>query len=806
MRVRFLSALAFTCLLLSGCDCAGTPAEPCADTSECDDGFVCRDGVCQPRQEIDAGPGKDGGSCAPEELCGGRTCCGAGEECVDDFVCAPICENARCGDNGLLCCAAGQVCLDGVVCAAACEDDRALCGASLELCCDAGDVCVEDACVTPGETCGDDFDCLADDTYCEPTIGRCLANPAPPLCEVRPAFDRISLQIERHWPGVMVSGKLYANIITAPVVGDVSGDGIPDIVTSVYTGASMDSDTVLVAVDGATAETLWYVSGADGANSQGSPALANLDPSDEALEIIYYARSHALIVLDGDGTTELARFPSALSVTHASPSVHDLDRDGTPEIILGGRAFAFESSGSGFALRSLFNASACNTAAGAHSVVANLDDDPELEITCGGVAYDTDGTLIWPSSGATVGYAAVADFDLNGTPEVVMVRSGAVTVRDGATGAMRMGPAGTWFDGTIAIPGGGAGGPPTIADFDGDGLPEISAAGKGAYAVYDPDCVEPRIPGREAGNCDRAPGTTGAMRWSRPVQDISSSRTGSSVYDFQGDGVAEVVYADECFLHVFDGRDGAEILMEPFANSSRTSAEYPLVVDVDRDGNSEIVLVANNDQIARDDCRAAWMEAFGYASESEIPDRFRNGTQGIVVLGDPGDRWVRTRPIWNQHAYAVTHVDDRGNVPATPAENWTVPGLNNFRQNVQGEGVFNAPNLTVELDVVASCGRAEVRLSALVRNVGSRGVAPGVPVEFVQTAPAPETVIATMATTRPLLPGGSERVTVVAPGQPFDTDLSFVVRVDGDEATSTIAECNEEDNSAHGEERCVGLL
>lgn len=745
----------------------------------------------------------DAGSCATGDLCGGRVCCGAGEECVENFICAPICENERCGDNGLLCCEAGQICLDGVVCAAACEPGHALCGASLDVCCDEGDVCVEDACVTPGEPCGDDFDCFEDDTYCEPTIGRCLANPAPPLCEVRPAFDRIALEIERHWPGVEVNGTDYVNIITAPVVGDVSGDGIPDIVVPVYAHKNTGmNDTVLAAINGATAETLWAVSGADNMPcSEGSAALANLDPSDDALEIVYYSRTRALIVLDGDGTTELARFPDALSVTNASPSVHDLDGDGNPEIIVGATAFAFEPSGSGFTLRRLFAANTCSSGSGAHSVVANLDDDPELEITCGGVTYDTDGTLLWPSTGAQVGYAAVADFDLDGKPEVVMVRQGQVTIRDGATGAMRMGPGGSWFDGTMAIPGGGEGGPPTIADFDGDGLPEISAAGKGAYAVYDPDCIEPRIPGRAAGTCNRAPDTTGAMLWSRPVQDISSSRTGSSVYDFQGDGIAEVVYADECFLHVFDGRDGSELLIEPFPNSSRTSSEFPLVVDVDRDGNSEIVLVANNDVFDRDGCLTSWANAFG-----SVPGHLAEGTRGIYILGDPADRWVRTRPIWNQHAYAVTHVDDRGNVPASPAENWTVPGLNNFRQNVQGEGVFNAPNLTVELDVVAACGRGEVRLSALVRNIGSRGVPPGVSVEFVQTSPGPETVIATTATTLPLLPGGSERVTVVATDQPFDTDLAFLVRVDGDADTGTIAECNEEDNSAEGEERCAGLL
>lgn len=792
-------------VLASGCDCGGPPATSCTTTSDCADGFICRDGTCQPAAQIDGGT-TDGATCAPERLCaGGRICCAEGEECVDDFACAPICENARCGDNGLVCCAAGQVCLDGVVCAAACEADRALCGAALDVCCEPGDVCVDDACVTPGDECGDDYDCLEEGTYCEHTIGRCLPNPRPPLCEVRPEFDRVALEIEWHWAGVMVGSTLYANVITAPIVGDVSGDGIPDVVVPAYAGSSL-GNTVMVAIHGGTGETLWVVSGTDACTSEGAPALANLDPSDDALEIAYVARSADLIVLDGDGTTELARFPSATTAisAYAAVSIHDLDRDGSPEIIVGARAFAFETTPGGFSLRSLFDAGPCNVN-GAHSVVANLDSDPELEITCGGVAYDTDGSLMWPSSGATAGYAAVADLDLDGAPEVVMVRSSQVTVRDGATGALRMGPGGDWFDGQLSIPNGGTGGPPTIADFDGDGLPEISAAGQGAYAVYDPDCVEPRIPGREAGTCDRMAGTTGALRWASPVQDLSSSRTGSSVFDFQGDGIAEVVYNDECFLHVFDGRDGREILMEPFANSSRTSHEYPIVVDVDRDGNSEIVVPANNDQIARDGCLASWRTAFGVATDAELPERIRNGTQGIYALGDPADRWVRTRPIWNQFAYAVTHVDDRGNVPAAPVENWRTPGLNNFRQNVQGAGVFNAPNLTVELDVVAACGRREVRLSALVRNVGSRGVPAGVPVEFVQTAPAPGGVIATLATTRPLLPGGSERITAVATDQPFDVPLTFTVRVDGDSAASTIAECNEDDNAADGTETCPGL-
>lgn len=809
-------ASCLTLVLLAGCDCGSTPppggvGSACTSTANCNAGLECADGTCRVPASVDggptdrdAGPGTDARLCPEESRCAaGRLCCESGTECVDDFRCAPVCENERCGDNRLTCCAADQVCLDGVVCAAACEPGRALCGAALDTCCAESEVCVEDACVAPGETCMDDFDCLVEGQYCEPTVGRCLPNPRPPLCEVRPEFDRIALEPEWHWAGATVGGRLYANVIIAPSVGDVSGDGIPDVVVAAYAGTSLDT-SILAAIHGRTGETLWTVSGANAPNSQTAVALANLDPSDDSLEVVLLTGASVLAVLDGVTPTQLATFPAASTATIGSPSIHDLDRDGRAEIILGARAFAFEPMGAGFALRSLFNANACNFN-GAQSVVANLDADPELEITCGGLAFNTDGTRMWPATGGTTGYAAVADFDLDGAAEVVSVRDGTVTVRDGATGVMRMGAAGTWFNGALTIPGGGEGGPPTVADFDGDGLPEISAAGSGAYALYDPDCVTPRIPGRELGVCDRAMGTTGALLWSAPVQDLSSSRTGSSVFDFQGDGVAEVVYNDECFLHVFDGRTGAEVLMQPWPNTSRTGHEYPLVVDVDRDGNSEIVVPANNDQVARDNCRATYRRVFGYATDAEIPAAYRDGTQGIFVLGDPEDRWVRTRPIWNQFAYSVTHVDDRGVVPAMADENWSVPGLNNFRANVQGAGVFNAPNLTVDLEIVAACGLEEMRLSAIVHNRGSRGVPAGVVVEFVQTAPT-SSVVATLMTTRPLLPGGSERVTTVAAMQPNDVDLVFAVRVDGEMATSSVIECNEDDNGAMGMERCEGIF
>ena len=115
---------------------------------------------------------------------------------------------------------------------------------------------------------------------------------------------------------------------------------------------------------------------------------------------------------------------------------------------------------------------------------------------------------------------------------------------------------------TSALPGEGGGGPPTIADYDGDGAPEVGVAGRNVYAMFDGD---------------------GALVWQRPTQDLSSGITGSAVYDFEGDGLADVVYADETNLWVFSGPDGG-VKLQFEAHNSNTLLEYPVIADVDNDG------------------------------------------------------------------------------------------------------------------------------------------------------------------------------------------------------------------------------
>ena len=723
----------FSLGFLAGCDCSG-PTRGCERSSDCTGGRICVDQMCAFPPDA---PGLDAGDARP--LDGGSD---AGTACPSAVLCG----------TPAVCCESGEECVEGA-CLTACGSG-VRCGADLSTCCGTGQVCISASCEDPGATCIDSFDC-EDGQFCEPTLGRCLPQFDPVTCRTDPVFG--PFEVTEEWATTTVTDEPDCmHGISAPVVVDLDGDRIPEVVANFACDSSWERG-VLRAFRGDTGAVLWTVT--DNTlelNGRTSIAAGDLD-GDGRAEIIAVAEPPTATVyaFRPNGTllwrsTRSSGAPWAVTgYSNGAPSIADLNEDGSPEIVLGAAVLnamgvlQWEAGAGG-------GEGSNGSYAGGITAIADIDLDGMPEVVSGHRAFQHDGTPIWTSP-APDGYPAIAQFDADPTPEIVIVATGNVYLLDAATGAIEWGP--------IAIPGGGIGGPPTVADFDGDGLPEIGVAGARSYSVYDPD-----------GPLD--------VLWSMTTQDVSSNATGSSVFDFEGDGVAEVIYADECFMRVYRGTDGMVQLTIP--SSSATIHEYPLVADVDGDGNSEILIVANS----RTDpgCGA------GYTGLR----------RGIFLYGDMRDQWMRTRRVWNEHAYHVTNVGPNGEIPMSEPDNWTGTGLNNYRQNVQGEGVYNAPDLSiVGLEVSLDRCPTTATLRARVSNVGTLGVPAGVSVAFYAGTPTMRgALLGTGLTTVPLLPGASTLVSIDVPltGAP---PYAFVAVVDDDgTGAGTIPECDEDNGTA----------
>ena len=183
-----------------------------------------------------------------------------------------------------------------------------------------------------------------------------------------------------------------------------------------------------------------------------------------------------------------------------------------------------------------------------------------------------------------------------------------------------------------------------------------------------------------------------------------------------------------------------------------------------------------------------------YQCDSTGTCQLPGGTHGVRVFGDASDRWVGTRPVWNEFSYHVTDFElsaGHWNVPMFESPSWLHE--NNYRQNVQGGALFPVPDLWIEFETFALCPTT-IRLSALVHNDGSLGVFPGVPVAFYRTddnIDEPPQLLGTLETETTMLPGGSERLVFDYELTTVGEEMTFSATVDPDDA---IEECDEHNN------------
>lgn len=162
--------------------------------------------------------------------------------------------------------------------------------------------------------------------------------------------------------------------------------------------------------------------------------------------------------------------------------------------------------------------------------------------------------------------------------------------------------------------------------------------------------------------------TNGVMDifWTTPHNDDSGC-TGLTLFDFNQDGYSELVYRDTERMRIINGslihHQTGSHTSQPYDLASypcicSTQIEYPIVVDVDLDGEAEIIVGGGNQN--------EWIN-YGH----------------LYIFNAADNSWAPARKVWNQYMYNVTNVN----------KDLTIPNFvfNNATPFTDPEGVVRRP-------------------------------------------------------------------------------------------------------------------
>ncbi|PDV97447.1 FG-GAP-like repeat-containing protein [Candidatus Chloroploca asiatica] len=384
-----------------------------------------------------------------------------------------------------------------------------------------------------------------------------------------------------------------------PALVDLDGDGLVEVIVGSDRGvfAFAHDGTPLWSNSEIRPHTVKFRDYVFESLGWGGAAVANLDADPEA-EIVAVGHldvrpnpgveSQRLLVFKADGTVA-ARYDLPISefqFTATPPLLADLTGDGRPEILVGQRNILIALSYANGTLSELWRRTTT-------------------------ITYGLWGEGTWgsPAVGNLDGNQPGGDPD----PEIVMVWDTKIELLK-ADGSL------VWsYDAGQRLNPGSV----SLADVDGDGEVEIVTVMKRPWPADEQDII--------VLNAD------GSLLWTQPVFDRTTSSSGVTVMDLDGDGRYEVVWNGAgTGLAIFQGSDGTLLFNEPLINSG-TVNDYPIIADVDGDGQAEIIAGDN---------------------------------EGFYVVGFSD--WGSARPLWNQYNYHITNINDDLTVPFSEPESWRV--------------------------------------------------------------------------------------------------------------------------------------
>jgi hypothetical protein len=532
------------------------------------------------------------------------------------------------------------------------------------------------------------IDCYDQDCTCTGQCDDFYYTTCNADCYYIPPCGQITLGVQ--WTSTAETGT-YSPI----VAGDMDNDGVPEVVT--YRVENAD----IYILDGATGATKVHIIAPTVFVGGTAPAIADLD-NDGYGELVIVGNDQRMYCYEHDGTLKYVSGLVGYDSRYrwSVPNIADFDHDGMPEVNIGNQVFNGQtgallasggpslSAGEHPARRA--NGFSFNSTVAIDALPDNFCADCDgLEIVAGNQVLSVNlvtgavNMIVQAAGTYTDGFTSVVDFDRDGDLDaIVQGKRGNLNYVycweiESPVIMRQFKLFNNWGEGASRV---------NVADLNGDGQLEISFVGfPYLYALRN----------------------NFTPMWTRATDDASSI-TCSSVFDFCGDGSADVIYRGSSFLQVLNGADG-QVSWEDDCVSA-THIENPLVLDVDADGQTEIVI----------QCGTNGSVDSGHVVVYE-------------AVGLPG---IASRKVWNQHAYFNTNINDDLSVPRRQQNHHIIGDslkMNTFL-NQFFNPTFPSPDAVLTLDQTV-CEGDSIALTLTLCNIGDNLLPPQTPVSLYQGNP-----------------------------------------------------------------------
>ncbi|MBR4646526.1 MAG: gliding motility-associated C-terminal domain-containing protein [Bacteroidales bacterium] len=499
--------------------------------------------------------------------------------------------------------------------------------------------------------------------------------------------------VEQPWDAQVLHSANDIHCYYVPIVGDIDGDGMVEIVAC--KAVTNDHYTSRLGIyRGSDLQQIGTISVSQRiyAGFAGPVAIVRYPDGNGGMQgaIILHCYDNKLRSYDIQGN--LLATSDVNTPCEGVVSITDFNYDGWPEVYIGNviydaatlkRLCAGPVNGN---MGRSYRNDASEVGHSAMPFAANVLGDSIPELICGNTIYSvhiasrTDITLnsvtelktiAIPASIPQDGSVAVADFNLDGQLDVLVVIDGTPSNIADSSYIYAYDPVteGIFFvhshyARTIGFP--------LVGDIDGDSYIDM------VYLDYHTQVSNSRITA-----ITYIPATGLHPKWQATHGD-RSGQTSMTLFDFNQDNIMEIVYRDENNLRIINGsgkshKTGNDTI--PFYNlytksmSAGTWKEYPVVADVNGDGAAEIVVCGKVGS------GLGWV-----------------GGQLWVIGGI--HPWAPARPVWNQYMYNVTNINKDLTVPIPLFDNatsFTDPGgvvrrpFNNFLQQATTLDQYGRP-------------------------------------------------------------------------------------------------------------------